>query len=144
MIRKFVSMYDNRLAEWCTSFVMFGFAITLLLPGDTAGELAKGFFERNGITDGLAGPILLVVSIMRMVSLYINGHWPKSPYIRIVGGTVGAMTFFSLAVSFSVPTILGDMDFLSTAFFTYFVLGVTDLLSVYRASADARYYESYR
>lgn len=144
VMAKHVSMSDmllqhGRALEWLTSSVIFGFALTLALPGDTLGDSPSfaGFLTAGLNEQALIMPLTLV-AVMRMSGLYINGAWRRSPILRMVGAVIGAAVFLALAILFTVPYATGVQSSLSTGPAVYFVLFVFDLIAAYRTGADVR------
>lgn len=141
---KHVSMSDmllqhGRALEWVTALVIFGWAITLALPGDTIGDSPSfAGFTMAGVTEA---PLILaftLVAIMRMSGLYINGAWRRSPILRMVGAILGAGLFLCLSILFTIPYLTGEQTSLSTGPAVYLVLFLADILAAYRTGADVR------
>lgn len=134
-----VILQHGRALEWLTSSVIFGFALTLTVPGDTIGDNPSfaGFISAGLTEQALIMP-LTIIAIMRMSGLFINGAWRRSPILRMIGAVIGAGIFLSLALLFTVPYVAGQQSALGTAPSVYFVLFVFDLIAAYRTSADVR------
>ncbi len=130
---------NDRALEWFSAFVMLGWGVTLLFPGDTLAGAQYAAFARFGMTEEFWSWAFSIVGIARLVALYINGRWPKSPHIRMAGSLFGALSwaqvsyllFVSSWAATGVPT---------TGPVVYGLLAMADLLGIARAAFDARYY----
>ena len=130
-------MLHGRLAEWLTSGVMVMFAVTLALPGDTV-EAGNAFLELAfwGFTEvALAAPPAAIGGA-RLMALYVNGSWRRSPMIRTIGAALGAGMFTFLTIGFAWPYLAGISPALSPAVGTYGVLALFDILAAYRSGQD--------
>lgn len=127
----------GRATEWLTSFVMLSFAVILALPGDTMSAEVFSALVDIGFHEVTIGVPLALVASMRLVALYINGNWRRSPMLRLIGASIGSSMFAMLAMAFLWPTIESGRA-LSPAVGTYLVLALFDGLAAYRSGADAR------
>lgn len=128
---------QGRAAEWITSTILLGFALTLALPGNSLGSEAFRVFRDLGATESSISAPLAIVGTARMTALYINGHWRRSPFLRMAGAIMGASIFSMLAIAIFWSS-WGDGHPLSPGAITYFVLALFDALAAYRSGADAR------
>lgn len=134
-----VILQHGRALEWLTSSIIFGFALTLTLPGDTIeGSPSFAGFVMAGLTEQALILPLTLVATMRMTGLIINGAWRRSPILRMIGAVVGAAIFLSLAFLFSIPYFAWTQTSLSTGPSVYFILFVFDVIAAYRTGADVR------
>ena len=132
-------MLNGRLAEWLTSAVMVMFAVALALPGDSvlSGFTFRFFFELGLNETVLAVPTALI-GAARLMALYINGTWRRTPSIRMAGALLGAGFYGFLSMSFLWPYAAGLTPAISTAATTYGVLAIFDVIAAYRSANDAR------
>lgn len=131
-------MLHGRLAEWLTSTVMVVFAIILALPGDTMDGGAFRVLSFWGFNEtSLAVPTAMIGGA-RLMALYVNGSWRRSPLIRTIGAAFGAAMFAFMAVSFFWPFLIGVTPAVSTGVGTYGVLALFDIFAAYRSGHDVR------
>ncbi|MGR3452868.1 hypothetical protein [Pseudooceanicola sp.] len=147
----------GRAIEWVTSAVLLVFALTLSLPGNTLIGSGFGTFRAIGLDEAMLATPLTIIAIGRLVALYINGAWRRSPLMRAAGAVVGAGTFGMLSVAFGWQYLLNFLEawsaastwfgFLtslqaiqgaSTGAGTYLVLAGADLLAASRSGADLK------
>lgn len=132
---------QDRSTEWLSGMVMISWGWTLFLPGDTLAGPAFAAFRRFDFTEETWAGVFLGAGVLRLVMLFINGRWPKTPLFRMVLSAFGATSW--LHVSFllyqSHVQAAGPMG---TGPGVYAILALFDLISVFRASVDVRYYES--
>jgi hypothetical protein len=132
-------MVNGRIAEWLTASIMLIFAATLASPGDVTAEgTAFSFFALFGVSEMVLGCSMGVVGIMRMVALYINGSWRRTPWIRMAGAMLGTALFAFLSVSFSWPFFSGLRATFPPMPGIFAVLAIFDIIAAYRAGYDAR------
>lgn len=135
----------GRSTEWLTSILLVAFALTLALPGDTlnATHAYTGFLIL-GFNEPLLILLLGTIGSVRLVALYVNGAWHRTPTFRLIGAMLGAMAFAMMAMTFLYPILaMGGPDEttpMSTAFSTYFILFVFDVIAVYRSAAEQTRY----
>ncbi|WP_373354063.1 hypothetical protein [Pseudoroseicyclus sp. CXY001] len=128
----------GRATEWLTSLVLLGFALALMLPGETMAEPSFSTFDGIGFDDAMVSTPLALIAAMRLVALYINGSWRRTPTLRMAGAVVGAGIFGFLAMAFGWPYVIGAAVAPSTGAGTYTVLALFEILAAYRSGADAR------
>ena len=116
--------YKERLPEWITASAMLLAFIQLVLLSDI--DSADGYlvFEAIGIDKLIPICALGVIGFLRVIALYINGSWKRTPLIRAVGAIVGAVFFTLLSFGGYLPAL---------------VLAIADVYAGYRAGYDARY-----
>lgn len=148
---------NGRATEWLTSSVLLIFAFTLALPGDTLAGEGFRVFRILGMDEAMLSTPLALVGAARLVALYINGNWRRSPILRAIGAIIGAAVLGSLGMAFGwayVETVWHAMQQSQTwlGFFvlisaglgpstgagTYTVLAAFDILATLRSGADIR------
>lgn len=136
----------GRATEWLTSIVLLVFAMTLALPGDTFAGSSFRVFRYMGLDEAMVSTPLALIASARLVALYINGNWRRSPLLRAIGASVGAGILLSLGITFGWPyfaaLVSGQISVgniaASTGAGTYTVLAGFDLLAAWRSGADLR------
>lgn len=139
MATKFTDVFlqHNRLSEWVAAGALIGFALVLMTDGNSFTQSTPwGGFARMGATEvGIAVP-LAVVGAMRIIALWANGSWRRSPLLRAIGAVAGFTCFSLLAVTALSPWVTGKANTLSTGVVPYTAFAVLDLIAAYRAGAD--------
>ena len=128
-------IYPERLPEWINSMILFGFGLSLALPGETLSIAGYHVLLDIGFTDGSLGGLLLFVGAARLSALYVNGAWRRTPAIRMVGAVSGSMVFLGFGIGFSLPVFSGGIP--NTAGITYLILAIWDVAAAYRGGVDA-------
>lgn len=131
---------QDRALEWFSSLVMFCWGIVLALPADTLSAPQYAAFRRFGATEEFWAISLMAIGAMRLTALYINGRWPKTPMLRMVGSLFGAVTWAQVFVLIAEGSIQAGAA--NTGLGVYGPLALAEVLSIYRAAFDARYYRS--
>ena len=133
------SLHD-RTVEWLSSLLMGAWCITLALPGETLSQPVYTAFHRFGMTEAAWAIVFGVVCIARLVALYINGRWPRSPKIRIIGASFGALSWGQVSALLYQASAANGTP-LSTGCLVYALLAVFEVYSAYRAAFDVRYHQ---
>ncbi|MCL4068990.1 hypothetical protein M3484_20750 [Pseudomonas sp. GX19020] len=133
-----ILLQHGRALEWLTSSILLGFAVTLMMPGETLREIpAFSVLAGAGLTDAMMAGLLGMIAAGRMAGLYINGAWRRSPRLRQIGSLMSAPMFGALGAAPLAAFWLGHAHVLSTGAMTYLLLACADILAAYRSSADA-------
>lgn len=133
----FKSLTD-RAIEWFSAGVMVAWGVTLSLPGDTLSQPGFVAFRRFGFSEEFWIFFLTFFGVLRLAALYINGRWPKSPYIRMVCAACGAFVWGQVAYRIYEAAAINNTP-VSTGSAVYGLLAAFELFSIYRAAFDARY-----
>lgn len=138
MRRIISSILDNgRALEWGAACALLSLAVTMAIPGETTALNGFRALRGLGLDDASAGVLFGVIGTLRIVALYINGSWRKSPTLRMIGAIAGASIFSMMAAGFAWPFLSGDSA-LSSAPGIYTTLALFDALSIYRSGGDVR------
>ena len=132
---------SDRSIEWFAACVMLAWGVTFSLPGDLLSQPAFVAFNRYGTTDSFWVFAFTGMGATRLIALYINGRWPRSPHIRIVGALFGAISWAQIAYLFLEAAQINQTP-VGTGPAVYALLGVFELISIHRAAFDARYHNS--
>lgn len=128
---------QGRATEWLTSLVLLGIAVVLSLPGDTLASPSFRSFKDLGLDEAMVSTPIALLGSARLVALYINGNWRKSPEMRMIGAVCGASIFAMISMALLWPTFTHGHA-VSTGASTYLVLALFDALAAYRSGADVR------
>lgn len=139
LLTRLLLFFNDRGLEWFSGLAMLGWGVTLFMPGDTlAGPQYQGF-ARFGLTEEFWAFAFTIIGCTRLVALWINGQWPRSPHIRMCGSIFGAVSWAQVAYLLTVSTY-GVTGVAATGTVIYSLLAFFDILGVARAAFDARYY----
>ncbi|SFE90694.1 hypothetical protein [Methylobacterium sp. yr596] len=121
----------SREGEWLASVVLLAFSLALLAPGST---FARPVFVNLAAVapEGTWGMALLGVATVRMIGLWVNGNWRRSPTLRFLTASVGAGVWFTLARLFTDDGYPG----LNTGCLVYAALGGFDAFAAARSLLD--------
>lgn len=131
----------DRTNEWFSSLVMIAWAATMGLPGDLLSQPGFVAFHRFGMTESAWSLLFAFVGTARLVALYINGRWPRSPHIRMVGALFGAVSWVQVSILFYEAAGINNTP-VTTGCMVYALLAAFELFSINRAAFDARYHIS--
>lgn len=128
----------GRAAEWITSMMIFVFGLTLLAPGSTMDtSVSYRAFIIVGLNDISLGLLALFIATNRLVALYRNGMWKRSPIIRGIGAVAGLGFWVGISFAFCWPYVAGISEAPSTAT-VYIVAAFAEILAAYRSGIDVR------
>lgn len=130
---------SDRAIEWLCAFVMVWWAIALSLPGEIFAAPLFAGFASVGLSQRTWVLLFSLSGGARVVALAVNGRWPRTPLIRMACAGFGCFIFSQLAWLFYEGALIVHGPF-QTGVGVYALLAVGDLLSIYRAAHDARYY----
>ena len=130
--------HQERATEWLSSFFMIAWAAALAGKGDTFALAGYHEFARQGLDANQCATFLAIVGTMRIASLIINGAWPRSPIIRLVGASFGVTIWATVSILLWMGTYR-DLHVATPGSFVYGLMVVFEFLSIYRATLDVRY-----
>lgn len=136
-VARFLLIFNDRGLEWFSAFVMTGWGLVLMAPGDTLRGPQYVAFARFGMTESAWAAAFLSIGVARLVALYINGNWPRSPHIRMAGSFFGALSW--MQVAYLLASTYGETGILNTGVAVYIPLAIADFIGIARANFDARY-----
>jgi hypothetical protein len=134
-----VSLFaSNRLFEWVAATILLGISLHLVMWPDA---VSHGRFSQMAAFVGpeFFGRACLVVGFARLFFLAANGSMPVwGPRLRAIGAIAGSLIWLQLAAA---PILNGLMpgSTPSNGIPVYLGLALGDLISTYRAAADARH-----
>jgi len=139
--RHFKLHMQDRALEWFSALIMLSWGAVLAMPGDTLAGANFDAFRRYGMTEVFWAWTFGSIGAARIMALYINGKWPRTPLIRMVGALFGAVSWAQVAWLITEGTLMKS-GVASTGMPVYASLAVADLFSIFRAAFDARYHRS--
>lgn len=142
MLRKQLDSHmQDRALEWFSGAAMLLWGLILALPGETMAGPSYAAFHRFGTTEEFWAYAMGATGIARLVALFINGRWPRTPLIRMVGALFGLLCWSQITYLLLAGTYLAT-GVASTGPAVYGLLALADLFSIFRAAFDARYVSS--
>ncbi|UYW28357.1 hypothetical protein OKC48_07530 [Methylorubrum extorquens] len=130
-IRPTAAPHVPRELEWAGALVLLGVALSLLAPGATFSRPTFNAFQAIA-PEGTWGMGLLGIATVRMLGLWINGNWRRSPTIRCGTAFAGAAAWFGLAWLLAHDGYPGW----NTGVGAYAALGLLDVFAFARSSFD--------
>lgn len=140
VIRTFIGVYNHtshlkcgcrpREVEWLTTFLIFSWGFFLLLPGDTYAN--SGSFLPPFSNETLWGLVAILLSVVRCAALIINGHWRRSPLLRMILSALAA-SFWAAEGSWMLNE---SMTFVPQTFAFYPILVVAEFMAIQRSAKD--------
>jgi hypothetical protein len=129
--------FPARISEWFNSLILMSWGAYLLMHPDLfetpgmeriwAGMSEMVWFNSN--PESLWGLAAFSVGGARLVALFINGAWGRTPMIRLVTAAASAFVWTQVVIGLTaVP---------NTGLVVYPWLVVIDLVAAYRAGTDA-------
>ncbi len=135
----FAQAMQDRALEWFSALAMLLCGLALSTQSEVLHGPAWDAFHAHGNTEELWATTFALTGAARLVALYINGRWPKTPLIRILGSTIGAVCWSQLSYLLIEGEVLNGGVF-TLGSVVYGLLALADLFSVFRAAFDARYH----
>lgn len=126
-----VTPHVPREGEWLAAGIMAAFAVALLMPGSTFSRPVFVNLASVG-PEGTWGMGLLLFAAVRMIGLWVNGNWRRSPTLRCFGAAVAACIWASLARLFADDGYPG----INTGVAVYAALAVFDAIAAGRSLLD--------
>ncbi|MDX6806592.1 hypothetical protein [Terrihabitans rhizophilus] len=127
----------ERGLEWLSSIIMVAWGIILAQPGDTLSAANFSESAAHGVAeDGLAY-VFGALGGVRLAALYINGRWPRTPLLRMIGAGAGLLLWGQIASMFGTSYLATGNA--GTGFAAYGCLAMAEIFSIYWAAFDARY-----
>lgn len=131
--------FGDRAIEWLCAGITLWWAIALALPGDILSGPAFVAFNRVGWPQSTWMLLFAFSGGVRVIALWVNGRWPKTPIIRMFASIFGAFVWTQLAWLFYQSSLMNHGPF-QTGMGVYGLLAAAEVFSTFRAAHDARYY----
>jgi len=127
---------EGRFGEWLAALAMLAIGAVLALPGDTMMFSEWWALRDFGLREVTIGYGLGAIGGARMVALYVNGAWHRTPLLRGIGAVIGMMVFSGLALASAWAWCAGLVSAPDMNFAFYLIFALADLRGVYRAGMD--------
>lgn len=89
----------TRALEWHCAFSLLVYGWAVLDPSSTFFDMPIYVVMKNIAPEFTWGITAMTVAALRLVALYINGWWRRTPIIRFVGASVGGMFWVAVGAS---------------------------------------------
>jgi hypothetical protein len=123
--------FPVRASEWALSVMIFNWGVVLLL-NDNLFSISPSYNTFSSMMPEQAwGLVCLLVGLMRILFLFINGLWRRSPHLRLIGAFAACFFWFQITAGFIYSGTW------STGLAIYPVLLLLDFHNVLRAATDA-------
>lgn len=124
---------QTRSVEWMLACMMVAWGIGLAMPGDT---MSLPQYKMLGVLapEPVWAAWSMSIGFVRIVALYINGSWRKTPLIRSICASLGCIWWIVLAVLFVLSRDGGPVP---AGFYWFPVFIVFEGYSVSRGARDS-------
>lgn len=136
LILKLKEHFPARISEWFNGAILSSWGLYLLLHPDlfdspamtvmTQGMSSMVPFDVN--PESVWGLVAFSAGMTRLVALFINGAWSRTPALRLVTAAISAFVW--------TQVVIGLMSVPNTGLAVYPWLVVIDLVAAYRAGRD--------
>jgi hypothetical protein len=131
------SQNRERALEWLSAFIMVAWGIILAQDGNTLSAPSFREFVAHGMSEDALAYVFGAVGGVRIAALYINGRWPRTPLLRMIGAGAGLLLWGQIASMFAISYARSGTA--GTGFAAYGSLALAEIFSIYWAAFDARY-----
>lgn len=122
-----------RLTEWMLASLMIAWGVAVALPGETL-HLAGYRVLVTLAPEEVWAALSIAIGAMRMVALWINGRWRRSPLLRAGGAAWGLGWWLGLAW---LLWLGADPEALPSAIAFYPIFAAFEAASVVRGAGDS-------
>jgi hypothetical protein len=88
----------TRALEWHCSFSMVVYGWAVLDPTSTFFDMPIYIVMRTIASEFTWGVSLMAIASLRLIALYINGWWKRTPIIRFLGAVCGGMFWVAIGL----------------------------------------------
>jgi hypothetical protein len=131
------SQARERALEWLSAIIMVAWGIILAQSGDTLSGPNFHEFAAHDMSEEALAYVFGTVGGVRIAALYINGRWPRTPLLRMLGAGAGLLLWGQIASMFAISYV--RFGTAGTGFAAYGSLAMAEIFSIYWAAFDARY-----
>lgn len=122
--------FRHRKLEWFTSYLLLSWGVALGLGVEAFDLPAYAMLERWA-PQGYWAILCVLLGGARMVTLVINGLWPRGYWLRVVGAGIGFNYWAAVATGFAST---GGW----TAVAAYHAVALAELINAYMIMRDHR------
>jgi hypothetical protein len=128
--------YPTRSVEYMLAWMLIGWSTMVALPGAIFGHDPIYHFLTLIAPEWVWGVVGIVTGMMRIFALVRNGSWKKSPYLRLLGASLGFNFWLLLFVLYGAALIGGAPLFPMFGCLPVFMF--FEAYSSFRCGQDAR------
>lgn len=132
VVRDVADHFQVRASEWALGSMLALWGWVLLLPSETFSISSSFDMLLRVMPENAWGLACLIVGLARVVVLFINGAWRRSPHMRALAALFSCFFWFQISLSI----IVGGKA--SPGLAIYPVLMLLDIFHVFRCVAKAR------
>lgn len=125
--------HQTRSVEWLLALLMVTWGVGLLLPGNTMALQSYRYLAAIA-PEPVWAAWSISIGAARLVALYVNGSWRRSPLIRAGGAALGVIWWLILGFLLLNGTQGGPLP---AALMWYPVFCGFEFYSVYRGARDS-------
>lgn len=130
-----INVRTGRRMEWFSAMTMLGWGLLLITPNMVFEPFGiYSSLVRRGIDPVVVGAIFCIIGTAWLLALWSNGHWHRSPSIRVFGSLIGAAVWGWVATSLVVDGMRSTMVNIGTV--TYVFMSLYNLDAAYSAARD--------
>lgn len=136
LIIKLKEHFPARISEWFNGVILTSWGLYLLLHPDLFSSPAMRVITK-GMNDmvpfgynaeSVWGLVAFTAGLIRLVALFINGAWSRTPALRMLTAAISAFVW--------TQVVIGLMTVPNTGLAVYPWLVVIDIVAAYRAGRD--------
>ena len=128
---RFRETFPNRVLEWLLASILFNWGWILLLPYETF-DLRTMVNFRLLAPEWAWGTACLCIGMGRLVTLWINGSWRRSPHARGIFAILSCLAWAHIFLALVTVGIVAPGQS------TYATLFLAELYVIVRAFSEAR------
>lgn len=131
-----------RATEWIITFVLIGFSVVLILPGNTIARTNLMVLETWGFTEFWLSIIYGSCGLCRLAALIVNGRsTPLTARVRILTAMMSAVLWMNLTM-IVYYIVLSNWTVATIGMVTWPAFAAMDFVAIARAWRDAKYHSS--
>lgn len=88
----------TRSTEWLLSFCLMGWGWAMVDPMTRFFDMPVYAVMKGVATETQWGSAALAIAVFRLVALYLNGWWRRTPVIRCAGAVAGGMMWLGIGL----------------------------------------------